>query len=416
MSNISGDKGCMALNVKQVATRGDGRHADSNGLYLFVRDSSRLWTMLYTFVGKRKEMSFGSAGVGGLSLAQARAAVAKAREQINAGTDPLAARVSEKAAHEKKHAPVTFAEAATEFIETRRSSWKNQKHATMWTNSLATHCTMINDMPLAEITTEHVLKVLKPIWKTKAETASRIRGRIEAIFDAAKVHKLCAGENPARWKGHLGAILPARNKLQRGHHAAMPFDNVPAYLVSLREKNALSALALEFTILTACRTSEVLEMRWSEVDLHKAMLVVPAARMKAGVEFRQPLSNRAIEILRHVEIVKREDDWVWPGQRKGRPLSVMAMLMLLKGSHPNYTVHGFRSSFSDYITEQTSFSSETREQCLAHRISDKAEAAYRRGDQLDKRRTLLQHWADYCSGKLTGNVVSLHGHGNIASD
>jgi integrase len=251
-----------------------------------------------------------------------------------------------------------------------------------------------------------VLAVLKPIWTIKAETASRVRGRIERVLDAAKAKGFRAGENPARWHGHLDHLLPRQSKLVR-HHAAMQYDEVPAFIAKLRKRKALAALALELCILTAARTSEVLEMPWSELDLDKKIWTVPANRMKMQREHRVPLVPRAIAILRQLE-QSRAGEFVFPGRARNRPLSNMAMEMVLRRMRvENVTVHGFRSSFRDWAGNVSSFPREIAEMALAHVIGDQAEQAYRRGDALDKRRKLMEAWASYCEPKRLGNVVPI---------
>jgi integrase len=249
--------------------------------------------------------------------------------------------------------------------------------------------------------------VLQPVWSAIPETASRLRGRIENILDAAKAKGLMTGDNPARWRGHLKSLLPARQRLTRGHHAALPYDDLPAFMAALRARQSLAALALEFVILTASRSGEVLNARWTEFDLAKAVWTIPASRMKAGQEHRVPLSARALAILKALH-QSRTGEFVFPGNRTDKPLSSMAMAMQLRRmNRANITVHGFRSTFRDWASEQTSFPHETCEHALAHRISDKAEAAYRRGDQFDKRRKLMDAWTQWCEPRKSAKVVAL---------
>jgi len=253
-----------------------------------------------------------------------------------------------------------------------------------------------------------VLGVLAPIWQTKQETASRVRGRIERVLDAAKAKGLRSGENPARWRGHLDHLLSKRRKLARGHHPAMPYPDVPAFMAALGERDAVAALALRFTILTAARSGEVLGARWSEIDRTTKTWVVPAERMKAGREHRVPLTDRACEILDALQAV-RSGDYVFPGQPQGRPLSSMAMEMLLRRMKvESATVHGFRSSFRDWAGEATAFPREIAESALAHTVGDATERAYRRGDALEKRRLLMDAWARFV-GAEQGEVIVLRG-------
>ncbi|MEI7601518.1 MAG: integrase arm-type DNA-binding domain-containing protein [Aestuariivirga sp.] len=392
------------LTARQVETISQaGRHADGGGLYLRVRPGgSKTWSMMFAVMdGKRRkqtEISLGPAGAGGLSLAEARGKAAEIRAQRLRGLDPKAER--------KAAAVPTFGIFADEYIDTHASRFKSPKHLAQWRMTLGdTYCGAIRGKLVSEIGTDDVLAVLKPIWGTVPETASRIRGRLENVLDAAKARGFRAGENPATWRGHLRAILPARQKLTRGHHAALPYDDVPAFMAALRARQSLAAMALELAILTACRSGEVLGARWEEIDLKKGVWIIPKERMKAGLAHRVPLSKRAVALLKGLPQV---NPYVFPGQAPGKPLSGMAMEMQLRRMDRNdITVHGFRSTFRDWSSEQTSFPHETCEHALAHRISDKAEAAYRRGDQFEKRRELMQAWARWCEPKLGSNVVQL---------
>jgi integrase len=273
--------------------------------------------------------------------------------------------------------------------------------------TLKTYCQPIRAFRLNEIDTEAVLKVLQPIWTKVPETASRLRGRIENILDAAKAKGYRSGDNPAQWRGHLKTILPARQRLTRGHHAALHYDDLPAFMRELQSKEATAAQALELCILTATRSSEILKAKWKEFDLKKAIWTIPAVRMKAGHEHRIPLTARAVAILKSLHKFPHNDH-VFPGGARGKPLSSMALNMLLRRMNKvEITVHGFRSTFRDWASEQTSFPHETCEHALAHRISDKAEAAYRRGDQFEKRRKLMEAWASYCEPHKSAKVLPL---------
>lgn len=252
----------------------------------------------------------------------------------------------------------------------------------------------VGDLPVAEVGTAHVLQILEPIWKAKAETASRVRGRMETILDAAKARGYREGENPARWRGHIAQILPARSRLTRGHHKAMPYEAIPAFVGALHKREAVAALALEFTILTAARTGEVIGAKWDEVNLDKAIWTIPASRMKAGKEHRVPLSLRAVEILKAMQGLRKE--WLFPGTKGGK-MSGMAMTMLLRRMKVDVTVHGFRSGFRDWSAECTGYAHEVAEMALAHIIESKVERAYRRGDLFDKRRRMMDDWASYCA-------------------
>jgi integrase len=312
---------------------------------------------------------------------------------LTQGGDPIEVRREQKAMAPVRQVP-TFGEFADRYIKAHRSSWRNEKHIGQWQTTLATYAAPIRDKAVDEVTREDVLAVLKPIWTTKNETASRLRGRIEAVLDAAKAEGLRQGENPAAWKGNLKHSLPKRQKLQRGHHPAMAYEKVPAFVQALRARDATAARALEFLILTAARSGEVLGTHWGEVDLERGIWTVPAARMKAGREHRVPLSDRAKAVLEEMETV-RAGDLVFPG-RGGRSMSNMAMEMLLRRMKADeVTVHGFRSSFRDWAAEETPFPREIAEAALAHVVGDSTERAYRRGDALERRRELMQAWAHF---------------------
>jgi integrase len=395
------------LTARQVETiTKPGRHADGGDLYLKVRPGgSRQWVMMFAVIedtpdGKRRkqtELSLGPAGEGGLSLADARARAAVVRAQRLSGLDP-------KAERRKAGAIPTFGEVADAYIKSHATSFKNAKHALQWQMTLGdAYCRAIRSKPVNIIDTEAVLSVLKPIWNKVPETASRLRGRIERVMAAAIVARHHPGPNPAVWRGHLDALLPKRAKLTRGHHAALPYDAIPEFIAALRARESLAALALEFTILTACRTSEVLGARWDEIDLDKAIWLIPKERMKAGMAHRVPLSPRTVTILQELP---RIGPYVFPGQKPGRPLSGMAMEMQLRRmDRDDITVHGFRSTFRDWAAEQTAFPHTTAEHALAHRISDKAESAYRRGDELERRRKLMEAWASWCEPRAGENVL-----------
>jgi integrase len=287
------------------------------------------------------------------------------------------------------------------------AGFRNEKHKAQWKTTLETYAAPLRAKPVDSIATDDVLAVLKPIWTEKAETASRLRGRIEKVLDAAKAKGFRDGENPARWRGHLDHLLPKPPKRARGHHAAMPYEDVAAFLCKLREREATAALALEFCILSAARSGEVLGARWSEIDLDKKIWTVPANRMKPGRVHRVPLSARAVSILKHMAKLKT-GDFVFPGHGRGKPLSNMAMEMVLRRMKiENATVHGFRSSFRDWAGNVTNFPREVTETALSHVIGDKAEQAYRRSDALAKRRKLMEAWAAYCEPRASANIVHM---------
>jgi integrase len=388
------------LNARKVETLTEtGRHADGGNLYLAISNNGgKRWVFMYTRDGKRREMGLGSAAKGQVSLATARLKAAEARQQLDAGLDPLDEKRRNEQPENEREVP-TFGKFADQYIAAHKSKFRNPKHIAQWEMTLKRYCQPIRRTPINLVDTDAVMSVLEPIWQRVPETASRLRGRLENILDAAKAKGLYHGENPARWRGHLKTLLPERQKLSRGHHAALPYDDVPAFLAELHERSSLAALALELCILTATRTSEVLEATWDEFDLDKAIWIIPKQRMKAGLAHRIPLSARAVEILKSLPHLEHNEH-VFPGNKRGRPLSSMAMAMQLRRMKRNdITVHGFRSTFRDWAAEQTSFPHETCEHALAHRISDKAEAAYRRGDQFDKRRELMETWSEYCLGE-----------------
>lgn len=400
----------MGFTVKQVeklARDGKpGSYADGDGLYLRIGPTGAAsWQFRYSINGKRRAMGLGSLAAVGLAEARQKAAVA--RIEVQQGTDPLAEKEAEQIA--EKARSTTFAEAAADYIKAHRPSWKNAKHAQQWENTLAQYVfPRFGKTPVGEITTADVLRVLKPIWQAKPETASRVRNRIELVIDSARAQGLSDAPNPAAWRGHLDKLLPRRTKASRGHHAAMDYRALPAFFTKLRaDRSSLSSIALQLTILTGCRTSEVLQAEWKEFDFDAALWTIPAARMKAGTAHRVPLAHEALGLLAGIK-PEAGGGYVFPSRTEGRPLSGMAMLMVLrKIGHPELTVHGFRSTFRDWCAEETHFPNIVAEQALAHTVGDKVEAAYRRGDLLDKRRALMRDWASYCTTKAAENVIPL---------
>lgn len=399
-----------ALTPLAVKNAKPGRHADGAGLHLLVKQSeARSWVYRFMLAGKSRDVGLGTAGPGGMSLADARDEAAALRLKVKAGIDPLEERNREAAealaaAQAVKVAGTTFREVAAAYIAANEESWRNPKHRQQWSNTLATYVyPVIGDLPIAGVETAHVLKILEPIWRGKAETASRVRGRIETVLDNAKARGYRQGENPARWRGHLAQILPARTRLSRGHHKALAYEDIPTFIRALHKREAVAALALEFAILTAARSGEVIGASWDEVDLAKATWTIPAARMKAAKEHRVPLSPRTVEILESLKPLG--SDWLFPGAAGGK-LSGMAMAMLMRRMNVDATVHGFRSGFRDWAAECTGYAHEVAEMALAHTIANKVERAYRRGDLLDKRRRLMGDWATFCrnGGTARGNV------------
>ena len=389
------------LNARAVATiMKHGRHADGGGLYLSISpNGGRRWVFLFRWHGKPTEIGFGSAR--DVTLARARELASQARAKLAEGINPKDARKPSEGA--------TFGECADRQIEAMRPSWRNNRHAAQWKMTLQDYAARLRRLPVDRITTEDVLSVLKPLWNDKPETASRLRGRIERVLDAAKAQGLRNGENPARWRGHLDQLLPKRQRLTRGHHAAMGYIELPAFMANLQVREATAAPALEFAILTAARSSEVLGARWDEFDLNRAVWIVPSQRMKSGREHRVPLSQRALKIVK-VMHEARDGDFVFPGQKPDKPLSATALLVLLRRMKiESATVHGFRSTFRDWAAECTNFPNEVCEAALAHVIENKAEAAYRRGDLFDKRRKLMDAWAVHCTTPKAGKVVAFRG-------
>ena len=400
-----------ALTPLAVKNAKPGRHADGGGLHLLVKPSgARSWVYRFMLNGRARDVGIGAAGQGGMTLSDARDKAAALRLKVKAGIDPLEERQSAAAealaaAQAAKVAGTTFRDVADAYIAANEESWRNPKHRQQWRNTLDAYVyPVIGELPVADVGTAHVLKILEPIWKGKAETASRVRGRIETVLDSAKARGYRVGENPARWRGHLAQILPARTRLSRGHHKAIAYEQIPAFVAKLHEREAVAALALEFTILTASRSGEVIGAKWSEVDLDKALWIVPAERMKAGKEHRVPLSPRTVAILKSLQPLGSQ--WLFPGAKGGK-LSGMAMSMLMRRMKVDATVHGFRSGFRDWAAECTGYAHEVAEMALAHTIENKVERAYRRGDLFEKRRRLMDDWAAYCAhGEATGENVT----------
>jgi integrase len=406
----------QAVTVKALVAAGHpGAHADGGNLYLRVAGAGAgKWTLRYAIGGKSREMGLGpydADGKAGLTLAEAREAAEEPRAVLRAGLDPMAER-DRKAAEAKAEAERQAAEAqakarvfrdvAAEYIATHSPGWRNAKHRAQWSATLAAYAyPTIGGQPVDEIGTDAVLAILSPIWTAKPETASRLRGRIESVLNYATARGWRETANPARWRGHLSNLLPLRSKVARvEHHAALPWQDMAAFMVDLRKRPGTAARALEWCILTATRTGETLGARWSEIDLGAAVWTLPAERMKAGREHRIPLAGAALAVLATMAPLRpvEGDGYVFPGAAEGRPLSSMAMLMLLRRmGRGDLTAHGFRSSFRDWTEEATSTPHAVAEAALAHTIGDKVEAAYRRGDLFQKRAVLMQEWADYCA-------------------
>jgi integrase len=388
-----------------------GMYADGAGLYLRVTpDGAKNWVLRYMLNRRPRWMGLGPLSLYGLADARTRAL--DARRKRHDGIDPIEARRAERTRQRLEESKaITFKQCAENFMASHRAGWRNEKHRYQWKATLEQFVyPVIGDLPVQAVDIGLVLKVLEPIWTTKPETASRVRQRIENILDSAKARGYRDGENPARWRGHLDKLLPARSKVREVEHlAALPYAELPAFLANLRAREAIAARALEFLILTAARTGEVIGARWGEIDLLDKIWTVPAGRMKARREHRVPLSPRALTILQEMETVRQGDDgnsYVFPGPKQGKPLSNMAFLMLLRRMElEDLTVHGFRATFKTWASERTSFQNEIAEAALAHIIGDKVEQAYRRGDLFEKRRRLMQQWATFA--KQVQNVTQL---------
>jgi integrase len=398
----------MPLNLNKLSSVGvarlkePGYYGDGGGLVLQVTPSgSKSWLFRYFRAGKVREMGLGSLRT--VDLASARDGARRCRELLQSGQDPLDERRAAKGlAALERGRQMTFDQCAAAYIEAHRSGWRNAKHAEQWTNTLATYASpLIGSLPVALVDTDLIVKVLSPVWKTKTETATRLRGRIESILGWATVSKFRQGDNPARWRGHLENLLASPRKIAKvRNHPALPWTQVKSFMGKLRHAEGVAARALEFAILTACRSGEVREATWDEIDLDLCFWTIPAGRMKAEKEHRVPLSSSAMALLRALPAT---GNLVFPGQKKGKCLTDTGISAVLRRmGRDDITVHGFRSTFRDWCAEApgNSFAREVCEHALAHSLPDKVEAAYRRGDLFDKRILLMQAWADFCSDEL----------------
>ena len=380
---------------------------DGHGLYLRTTTNGvKGWIFRYQIDGRRRDMGLGS--LDDVSLAEARDRIPELRRLVRQGIDPIDdRRVKRGIAKAAAAHALTFGDCAEHYVASHRASWKNATHRQQWESTLSTYVDpVIGGLPVQTIDTAFVMQVVEPLWAAKPETASRVRGRIEVILDWAATRGYRQGENPARWRGHLENLLPRKSKIWRvKHHAALPYAEIANFMAELREQDGIAARALEFAILTAGRTGEVLGAVWSEINFAERLWVIPGERMKAGREHRVPLSGRAVEILEEMAKIC-VGDYVFPGARNGKPLSNMALLMTLRRiGRGALTVHGFRSSFSDWCAEQTNFPAEVREMALAHAVGDKVEAAYRRGDLFQKRRQVMDAWATFIELGDSGTTV-----------
>lgn len=421
----------MALTAKQIDFAKPGTHPDGNGLYLRVKDSgAKSWMFRYQINGVRKTL-----GLGGLAELPPLAARAKALEYTDmarSGIDPreeldrLEVAKAEQEALERAE-KTTFRMVAKEYIEAHRAGWRNAKHGDQWTNTLASYTyPIIGDKPVADVTTEDVLRILQPIWTAKTETASRVRSRLELVLSYAKAKKLRRGENPAAWRGHLDMLLPPPKRVKAvAHHPALAYQRMPEFLLALRKVSGIGARALEFAILTATRSGEVRLATWNEIDLDARLWTIPKGRMKAGKEHCVPLSESTVKLL--AELPRFDGvEHVFPGVRDKKPLSDMTLSAVIRrmneGEAPKWVEpvtgepvvpHGFRSTFRDWAGETTSFPREVVEHALAHQLADKAEAAYARGTLLEKRRKLMEAWGKWCEA-LPADVIQLQGRNTAA--
>ena len=399
-------KGISSIAVR---TAGKGRYFDGDGLVLLVRSPEvAFWEFAFTLHGKRRTMGLGRArGRNALGLADARDKVGALRKLVKDGTDPIAqqeaAREAKKAeAQEKAIRAITFRTVAQQYIAAHEAEWHSGKTAQQWANGFEQYVhPQFGDLPIADISKKHVTAALEPLWKEKPDVASRLRARIASVFDYAKARDWCQGENPAAWRGNIKELLPKASKVRAPkHHPALPWREIGAFMASLGEQNGNAALALRFAILTAARSGEVRGMTWAEIDLANKVWTVPASRIKARREHRVPLSEPALALLHQMREVS--GDKLAFAARQGQPLSDMALLTVLRRmGRSDLTVHGFRSTFRDWCAEYMHAPRELAEAALAHAVGNKTEAAYFRGDLFDRRRKLMEAWAEFCAQTAT---------------
>jgi len=398
-----------AVKIKQI--KKPGWYPDGLGLYLQISPSgSKSW--VYRYEIKSKERRCGLGAYPTISLLMARDVADEFRKLRTKGIDPIEHKKQielQKKLEESK--TITFKQSATAYIESHKSGWKNKKHQNQWTNTLQTYAyPLLGNLPVQDVDTDLVIKVLEPIWYTKTETASRVRSRIENVLDWAKVRKFRTGENAARWRGHLDKLLPRPSKIRKvKNQPALAYAELPEFYKALRNKNTISAKALTFIILTATRTNETLGAKWDEFDFETATWTIPDSRMKDGEEHRIPITFEMLELIEELKIFK-QDDYVFPGQQKGKSISDTSVRKNIKQINKNnsFVTHGFRSTFKDWCAEKTNFSKDLSESALAHKIENATRAAYERGDKLEKRRTLMDAWTNYClSSTPKSNVTPI---------
>jgi integrase len=399
-------KELQALAVSRINSPGLHSVGGVSGLALQVTSTgARSWILRVMVGGKRRDMGLG--GFPDVTLAGAREAARAAREKIKSGIDPIEeGRAARNALSAARAIALTFEQCADAYISVKESEWANAKHASQWRNTLVTYAfPIIGKMLVRDVEQPHVLRILEPIWSTKTETASRLRGRIETILDWATVRGYRKGENPARWKGHLDMLLATPGKIAKiEHHAALPYDELGAFMVDLRKMEGIGARALEFAILTAARSGEVRGAAWGEIDLATRVWTIPAERMKMKREHRAPLSDEAIAVLQAMPIIGGTD-LIFPNS-KGTALSDMTLTAVLRRMGREVTAHGFRSTFRDWTAERTSYPRDVCEMALAHAIGDKVEAAYRRGDLFEKRTRMMREWGKFCATVATTATVT----------
>jgi len=402
-------KELSALEVGRLKTPGLFAVGGVPGLQLQVSPTgARTWVLRVMVAGKRRDMGLG--GYPAVPLALAREKAREARASIENGIDPIAQRAAARSTlAASRGAEITFEDAARQFIRAKEVEWKNAKHGQQWTNTLETYAfPVVGKLACGDVALPHVLKILEPIWTTKTETATRLRGRIESVLDWATVRGFRKGENPARWKGHLDKILPAPGKVMKvEHHGAVSVESVGAFVAALRKRDGIAARALEFLILTAARSGEVRGALWSEIDIEGRAWTIPPARMKASKEHRVPLSDEAVRLLNALPRFAG-NDLVFPSPR-GLVLSDMTLTAVMRRMKRAEVPHGFRSTFRDWAAERTSYPREVAEMALAHAIGNAVEAAYRRGDLFEKRARMMAEWARFCDAPApAGNVVAMN--------